>query len=249
MQGRTGREFPFYKVRDVSAAWNAGSMMLLETENSLSAEEAASIRAKPIPAGSIVFAKIGEALRLNRRAITNTPCLIDNNMMGIWASSDFLDSQYLFWFSTITRFDTDARASVVPSIRKSDISELQFSLPPRTEQARIVEKLESLLADLDAGVAELKAAQRKLAQYRQSLLKAAVPPTRRRKLARNCSPASCANAAPASSKSTAPRKNTRNPPPRIPRNCPRCRRGGFGRRLTNARLMKTALLMDRSDPT
>jgi type I restriction enzyme S subunit len=174
MQGRTGREFPFYKVRDVSAAWNAGSMMLLETENSLSAEEAASIRAKPIPAGSIVFAKIGEALRLNRRAITNTPCLIDNNMMGIWASSDFLDSQYLFWFSTITRFDTDARASVVPSIRKSDISELQFSLPPRTEQARIVEKLESLLADLDAGVAELKAAQRKLAQYRQSLLKAAV---------------------------------------------------------------------------
>ncbi len=43
-----------------------------------------------------------------------------------------------------------------------------------TEQARIVAKLEELLSDLDAGVAELKAAQKKLAQYRQSLLKAAV---------------------------------------------------------------------------
>jgi type I restriction enzyme S subunit len=42
------------------------------------------------------------------------------------------------------------------------------------EQTRIVAKLEELLSDLDAGVAELKAAQKKLAQYRQSLLKAAV---------------------------------------------------------------------------
>ena len=47
-------------------------------------------------------------------------------------------------------------------------------LPPLTEQNRIVEKLEELLSDLDTGVAELKAAQKKLAQYRQSLLKAAV---------------------------------------------------------------------------
>ncbi len=47
-------------------------------------------------------------------------------------------------------------------------------LPPRAEQTRIVAKLEELLSDLDAGVAELKAAQKKLAQYRQSLLKAAV---------------------------------------------------------------------------
>lgn len=54
------------------------------------------------------------------------------------------------------------------------LRKLAFVLPPRAEQTRIVEKLESLLADLDAGVAELKAAQRKLARYRQSLLKAAV---------------------------------------------------------------------------
>lgn len=47
-------------------------------------------------------------------------------------------------------------------------------LPPAAEQSRIVQKLEELLADLDAGVAELKAALKKLAKYRQSLLKAAV---------------------------------------------------------------------------
>lgn len=47
-------------------------------------------------------------------------------------------------------------------------------LAPAAEQTRIVEKLEELLSDLDAGVAELKAAQKKLGQYRQSLLKSAV---------------------------------------------------------------------------
>jgi type I restriction enzyme S subunit len=47
-------------------------------------------------------------------------------------------------------------------------------LPPASEQTRLVEKLEELLSDLDAGVAELKAAQKKQVKYRQSLLKAAV---------------------------------------------------------------------------
>ena len=51
---------------------------------------------------------------------------------------------------------------------------LRLNLAPYLEQIRIVAKLEELLSDLDAGVAELKVAQKKLAQYRQSLLKAAV---------------------------------------------------------------------------
>jgi type I restriction enzyme S subunit len=54
---------------------------------------------------------------------------------------------------------------------------MSLLLPPPSEQARIVGKLEELLSDLDAGVGELKAAQKKLAQYRQSLLKAAVEGT------------------------------------------------------------------------
>jgi len=61
-----------------------------------------------------------------------------------------------------------------PNISQGIVKVWPFLLPPRAEQTRIVAKLEELLSDLDAGVAELKAAQKKLAQYRQSLLKAAV---------------------------------------------------------------------------
>ncbi|HRD72542.1 MAG TPA: restriction endonuclease subunit S [Aquimonas sp.] len=59
-------------------------------------------------------------------------------------------------------------------ISQKDLSDLTVEIAPEAQQTRIVEKLEELLSDLDAGVAELKAAQKKLAQYRQSLLKAAV---------------------------------------------------------------------------
>lgn len=54
------------------------------------------------------------------------------------------------------------------------LADAEIPVAPVAAQTRIVDKLEELLSDLDAGVAELKAAQKKLAQYRQSLLKAAV---------------------------------------------------------------------------
>lgn len=174
MQGVSGQDLPFYKVKDVSIAWLSNSSQLLETEHSLSFEDAENIKAKPVPEGTVVFAKIGEALRLNRRALAPKSCLIDNNLMGISAPPTRLANRYLYWFTVATKFDVNARASVLPSIRKSDVGNLPFPLPPLPEQTRIVAKLEELLSDLDAGVAELKAAQKKLAQYRQSLLKAAV---------------------------------------------------------------------------
>lgn len=59
-------------------------------------------------------------------------------------------------------------------LTSSAMKQIPFLLAPYNEQTRIVEKLEELFSDLDAGVAELKAAQKKLVQYRQSLLKAAV---------------------------------------------------------------------------
>jgi type I restriction enzyme S subunit len=60
------------------------------------------------------------------------------------------------------------------NVNATNLSEIIVPVAPAAEQARIVAKLEELLSDLDAGVAELKAAQKKLTQYRQSQLKAAV---------------------------------------------------------------------------
>lgn len=91
-------------------------------------------------------------------------------------TSDLLEPSYLYHFiqANYKYLNTNTKGVGIPHIDPVVLMGIELSLPPLPEQTRIVEKLEELLSDLDTGVAELKAAQQKLAQYRQSLLKAAV---------------------------------------------------------------------------
>lgn len=74
----------------------------------------------------------------------------------------------------VEQFKDQTKGTTRPRVNLTKIRALRARLCPLPEQIRIVEKLEELLTDLDAGVAELTAAQEKLVQHRQSLLKAAV---------------------------------------------------------------------------
>ena len=95
----------------------------------------------------------------------------------VFPESAALDLDFLlkrFSSSDFVQFACSQYEGDRPRVKFEQLSKFTLNLPPRAEQTRIVAKLEELLSDLDAGVAELKAAQKKLAQYRQSLLKAAV---------------------------------------------------------------------------
>ncbi len=82
---------------------------------------------------------------------------------------------YYFQSSEYRKAISDISAgSNINNIKSSDFAQHLIPVAPRAEQTRIVEKLEELLGGLDAAVTELKAAQRKLTHYRQSLLKAAM---------------------------------------------------------------------------
>lgn len=88
-------------------------------------------------------------------------------------------SRWLAYFLSQAEFRKAARHNMTGTagqlrVPTKWVGAVNLPIPPLPEQTRIVAKLEELLSDLDAGVAELKAAQKKLAQYRQSLLKAAV---------------------------------------------------------------------------
>jgi len=92
--------------------------------------------------------------------------------------SRWVEPEFLFALVQSQNF-IEAMTAVVqgalyPAVRPRDIAAYEFAFVTPIQQIRVVAKLEELLTDLDAGVAELKAAQRKLARLRQSLLKAAV---------------------------------------------------------------------------
>ncbi|EIM31679.1 restriction endonuclease S subunit [Leptothrix ochracea L12] len=113
-------------------------------------------------------ATIGKTSIFGIDAATNQACAV-----GI---PDAISSEFLYYFlvSQEKGFTDAGKGGAQPNISQGIVKAWPLLLPPRAEQTRIVAKLEELLSDLDAGVAELKAAQKKLKQYRQSLLKAAI---------------------------------------------------------------------------
>ena len=89
---------------------------------------------------------------------------------------------WLAYFLSQTNFRKLARWNMTGSagqmrVATTWLSAADIPVAPIAEQARILEKLEELLPDLDAGIAELQTARNKLLRYRQSLLKAAVDGT------------------------------------------------------------------------
>jgi type I restriction enzyme S subunit len=129
--------------------------------------------------------KKGDVLVSMTRPNLNAVALVSEQLDGAIGSTGFhvLRSRWLnphFLLALVqTQSFIDAMSAVVqgalyPAVRPRDISAYSFSFQTPSQQIRIVEKLEELLSDLDAGVDELKAAQKKLERYRQSLLKSAV---------------------------------------------------------------------------
>jgi len=173
LQGKAAGDFPFFKVGDISEAWKRGDVHLSKAHHYLSREEAAEIRARPLPKNTTVFAKIGAAIALNRRAILSEPALVDNNVMGLHPATEALDHKFLFHFICTVKLDELSRATTVPSVRKSDIEQIEIPLPPLPEQRRIVAEIEKQFSRLDEGVAALKRAQANLKRYRAVVLKAA----------------------------------------------------------------------------
>jgi type I restriction enzyme S subunit len=106
------------------------------------------------------------------------PALVNQHIFKVVPDIHLIDSRLLFYWLKIAIEQLQAtehlHGSTMKHINRGPFMAHKLPLPPASEQTRIVEKLEELLSDLDAGVAELKAAQKKLVQYRQSLLKAAV---------------------------------------------------------------------------
>jgi type I restriction enzyme S subunit len=173
MQGGQDGAIPVFKVGDISVAWLQGKNLLNESRNYLSAADAKSL-GKCVPAGAIVFAKIGEALRLNRRVMLGRAALVDNNVMGLVPDQTKVSPKYLFYFMQTVDLGELSRSTTVPSIRKSDVVDIAIPVPPLGEQNEIVAELEKQFSRLDEAVANLQRVKANLKRYKASVLKAAV---------------------------------------------------------------------------
>jgi type I restriction enzyme S subunit len=128
--------------------------------------------AQKMPKGSVLFSSRAPIGYVAIAAVE----LTTNQGFKSFSPRAGVNSKYIYYWLIFSKHFAEKLASGTTFLEVSgkNAGLIPFPVAPRNEQTRIVEKLEELLSDLDNGVDELKAAQTKLNQYRQSLLKSAV---------------------------------------------------------------------------
>ena len=144
-QGKSTGELPFVKVSDISKAFLSNGGRLQTSENYISFQEARELNAKIFPKGTVLFAKIGEAVKLNRRCISLVDVVADNNVMGLVPREEAVNTVFLLNFMKTVDLYKYTSATTVPSVRKAKVEEITVSLPPLPEQRLIVHRVEVLL--------------------------------------------------------------------------------------------------------
>jgi len=151
-QGNDEEVLPFYKVADLSASTDGRHMG--PAPNTVSFEVAATLKAAVIPRASIIYAKIGAALLLNRRRLTAAPCCIDNNMSAFVPRQGQLAPKWAFYWATTVDFAALANPGAVPSLSEGDQAGIPMLIPPLGEQRAIAAFLDRETTKIDALVAK-----------------------------------------------------------------------------------------------
>ena len=137
-QGKKNGKYPFYKVSDISVSNTQQKIFLGNANNYIDELELSILKGNIIPAVTIVFAKLGEALKLNKRAITSCKCLIDNNVIGIKPDENIINLLYFYYYLLKIDMLYYSESTTLPSVRKSTIEKIKVKIPPINVQNKRV---------------------------------------------------------------------------------------------------------------
>lgn len=169
-QGLLEEEIPFYKVSDTNNEGN--DVYMLTHNNSISLGTAKKLRAYIFPPNTIIFAKVGAALLLNKhRILTNNSC-IDNNMMGFM--SDNCNTLWCYFWLNQLDLGKLVNPGAVPSINEKQLNDLPLCIPHINEQKAIATFLDRETARIDALIQKKERMIELLKEKRVALITQAV---------------------------------------------------------------------------
>lgn len=167
-QGMPGEELPFFKVKDIEASTDR--CWMAESESTVSVEIAKNLGANIFPRETIVFAKVGAALLLNRFRLLGLSSCIDNNMMGFSITENSVLPRFMWSAMQRINFREFANPGPVPSLNETQVSNLYFALPSYGEQQAIVTYLDRETARIDMLLVEKSRLIDTLREYRQATI-------------------------------------------------------------------------------
>ena len=170
LQGKTEGDYPFFKVSDI----NGNGKLAISSNNYVDEDDVVNNGWNIIPKNSILFPKIGEALKKNHRKINACSCLIDNNIAAIKTNERIIDFNYFYYYFCCVNAEWFVNPGAVPSINNAYLKNFMVLLPSKNEQKAIANFLDQKTAEIDDLITEIKLQIRKLKEYRQSLISEAV---------------------------------------------------------------------------
>lgn len=168
LQGQSTGDFPVCKASDISSSGH----YLHTSANYITTDFVKSQHFSIIPKGSILFAKIGEAMRKNNRSLCLCDCCVDNNCQGLVPkkiSSEF--SYYLFTCIDMTWFDN---AGTIPCINNQKLYDCRFPFPSHDEQLLIANALNLQCTKINEILSHIRSSIEEYKKLKQAVITQAV---------------------------------------------------------------------------
>ena len=162
-QGQRKGAYPFYKVSDFSNEGNENYMF--RANNYISDDVAKKLSCNIIPAASVIFAKIGAAIFLERKRITTCDCCIDNNMMSFQPSQN-ISSRFIWYLMQKLKFGDYVQTTALPSLSGKILADILIPLPTLDEQIAIADTLSAL----DKEISSLETERAKISNIRDGAI-------------------------------------------------------------------------------
>ncbi|TGA65982.1 restriction endonuclease subunit S [Dichelobacter nodosus] len=154
-QGQRTGEYPFFKVSDMNNEGN--ETFMTATNHYVSEQTRKHLGAQVFPADSIVFAKVGAAVFLERKKILGQPSCIDNNMAAYVLDASRADVRFVHSMLLMKKLGALVATTALPALNGKQLGEMVLALPPLPEQRAIAQALsevDALLAALDKIIAK-----------------------------------------------------------------------------------------------
>lgn len=134
-QGKSNGDIPFIKVSDMNLSKN--QRKIYASNNWLTKSTALRMKLKFVPKGSVIFAKIGEALKAERLRELIYDTVIDNNIMAAIPNQN-IEKGFLNFVLENIHLARFAEGSALPYLRQCDLESINIALPSKEEQKKIV---------------------------------------------------------------------------------------------------------------
>ncbi|MGN0911946.1 MAG: N-6 DNA methylase [Alphaproteobacteria bacterium] len=133
----------FLKVSDMNL--NENNRFINVANNYVTDEDLANIKAKQFGINTIIFPKVGQAVKTNKKRLLKIKSCIDNNIMALTVFNNCLLPEFLFeYFVNYVNLTEISNNANPPAISSQNLGNLLVPLPPLDIQQKIVDEVEEI---------------------------------------------------------------------------------------------------------